>query len=93
MFEAAKRHRAAQRVKPGNGRTLKPFRWWQPLDRALFALSLDGTAGQLLVYTVDVSAGRRLLSEDGKGKADLYLDGVHHAESKPNQKQMRAWST
>jgi hypothetical protein len=82
MFEVMKQRRAAQRVKPGNGRALKPFRWWQPFDRALFTLSLDGAAGGPVVYTVDVRSGQRLLSEDGKGKADLYLDGVHHAESK-----------
>lgn len=82
MFETRKRRQRSQRLKPGNGRALKPFRWWQPFDRALFTLSLDGPAGRPVVYTVDVRAGRRLLSEDGRGKADLYLDGVHHAESK-----------
>jgi hypothetical protein len=82
MVEATKRRRAAQRVKPGNGRPLKPFRWWQPFDRALFTLSLHRAADPPVVYTVDVRAGQRMLSEDGKGKADLYLDGVHHAESK-----------
>ncbi len=34
------------------------------------------------VYTVDVRHRRRFFSEDGKGTADLYLDGRHHAESK-----------
>ncbi|NKY97978.1 hypothetical protein HGB44_09960 [Nocardiopsis dassonvillei subsp. albirubida] len=35
MFKEWRRHRAAQRVKPGNGRPLKPFRWWQLTFRAL----------------------------------------------------------
>jgi hypothetical protein len=34
------------------------------------------------VYTVDVHHRRRFLANDGKGTADLYLDGRHQAESK-----------
>ncbi|MFC3996126.1 hypothetical protein ACFOVU_09390 [Nocardiopsis sediminis] len=41
MIEEWSRRLAAQRVKPGNGRRLKPFRWWQPTSRALFYLRLE----------------------------------------------------
>ncbi|MDT0301774.1 hypothetical protein [Streptomonospora wellingtoniae] len=82
MFEEWRRRRAAQRVKPGNGRPLKPFRWWQPASRALFYLPLRSDGGREAVYAVDVSYVQRIFSEDGKGKAHLYLDGRHHAESK-----------
>ncbi|MFI6886851.1 hypothetical protein [Streptosporangium canum] len=81
MFEERRRRRAIQRVQPGNGRPLKRFRWWQPLTRALFYLPLHTDDGRQLVYAVDVNHVRRFFSEDGKGKAHLYLDGRHHAES------------
>lgn len=82
MFKESRRRRAAQRVKPGNGHPLKRFRWWQPLSRALFYLPLTDGDGRQLVYAVDVSYVQRAMSDDGKGKAHLYLDGRHHAESK-----------
>ncbi|GLU47614.1 hypothetical protein [Nocardiopsis ansamitocini] len=81
MFEEWRRRRAARRVEPGDGRPLKRFRRWQPLSRALFSLSSEGDDGRLVVYAVDVDHGQRFLSEDGKGRAHLYLDGRHHAES------------
>ncbi|GAA4934866.1 hypothetical protein GCM10023224_14390 [Streptomonospora halophila] len=82
MFKEWRRRRAAQRVKPGNGRPLKPFRWWQPMSRALFYLPLRSGDGGRVVYAVDVNHVQRLFTEDGKGKAHLYLDGRHHAESR-----------
>jgi hypothetical protein len=72
-----RRRRAAKRIKPGTGRELQPFRWWQPFARSLYSIDLGRQ-----VYTVDVRHRRRFFSEDGKGAADLYLDGRHHAESK-----------
>ncbi len=72
-----RRRRAAKRIKPGTGRELQPFRWWQPFARSLYSIDLGRN-----VYTVDVRHRRRFFSEDGKGTADLYLDGRHHAESK-----------
>lgn len=74
-----RRHRLARRIRPGTGRELRPFRWWQQFTRSLYSIRLN--AGQSL-YTVDVRHRRRFFSEDGKGTADLYLDGRHHAESK-----------
>ncbi|WP_103337682.1 hypothetical protein [Amycolatopsis sp. CA-126428] len=72
-----RRRRAAKRIKPGTGRELQPFRWWQPFARSLYSIDLAGW-----VYTVDVRHRRRFFSDDGKGTVDLYLDGRHHAESK-----------
>ncbi|MBT2229388.1 hypothetical protein [Nonomuraea sp. NEAU-A123] len=82
MFKEWRRRRAVQRVQPGNGRSLKRFRWWQPLSRALFYLPLKNDDGRQVVYAIDVNYVQRFLSDDGKGKAHLYLDGKHHAESK-----------
>ncbi len=81
MFKERRRHRATRRVEPGNGRPLKPFRWWQLTSRALFYLVLGNADGRRTVYAVHVNHTQRFFSEDGKGRAHLYLDGGHHAES------------
>ncbi|WP_067965951.1 hypothetical protein [Nocardiopsis trehalosi] len=81
MFEEWRRHRAARRITPGNGRALRPFRWWQPFSRVLFYLPLPDGDGRQVVYAVDVRYAQRFFSEDGKGRAHLYRDGRHHAES------------
>ncbi|MFI6276740.1 hypothetical protein [Streptomyces sp. NPDC050988] len=79
MFKEWRHRRAVQRVKPGDGRALKRFRWWQMLSRALFHLRLTNDAGRQLDYAVDV---RHQKQSDGYVKAHLYLDGRHHAESR-----------
>ncbi|MFB4426222.1 hypothetical protein C5F59_034730 [Streptomyces sp. QL37] len=79
MFEEWRRRRAAQRVKPGDGRALKRFRWWQLLFRALFYLRLPQDGGRQAVYAVDVRHGQNQSS--GEVKAHLYLDGRQHAQS------------
>ncbi|GAB7036494.1 MULTISPECIES: hypothetical protein [Catenuloplanes] len=80
MLREWRRNRAIQRVRPGTGRPLKRFRWWQPLSRALLYLTLPGPDGRESVYAVEV---RHLQSDDdGFGRAHLYLDGRHHAESR-----------
>ncbi|WAE70890.1 hypothetical protein OUQ99_16755 [Streptomonospora nanhaiensis] len=81
MLKEWQRRRAARRVEPGNGKPLKPFRWWQPLSRVLFHLPLRGGDGGRTDYAVEVRYAQRFFSEDGKGRAHLYLDGRHHAES------------
>lgn len=81
MINERKRRRAAQRIRSGNGRRLKRFRWWQPLSRALFYLPSTDDDGRPAVYAVDVPYWQQVMTEDGKGKAHLYLDGRHHAES------------
>lgn len=68
-------------IKAGNGRSLKRFRWWHMLSRALFYLPSD-SEGRPVVYAVDVPYWQRVLTDDGNGKAHLYRDGVHHARSK-----------
>ncbi|MGX1563950.1 hypothetical protein [Streptomyces sp. NPDC055506] len=79
MFKEWWHRRAVQRVKPGDGRPLKRFRWWQMLTRALFHLRLLSDEGRQLDYAVDV---RHQNQKDGYVKAHLYLDGRHHAESR-----------
>ncbi|WP_413811416.1 hypothetical protein [Streptomyces sp. OE57] len=79
MFKEWRHRRAVQRVKPGDGRALKRFRWWQMLTRALFHLRLMNDDGRQTVYTVDI---KHQNTSDGYVKAHLYLDGRHHAESR-----------
>ncbi|MFS8203098.1 hypothetical protein ACLVWQ_30970 [Streptomyces sp. CWNU-52B] len=81
MFTEWRRRRAVQRVKPGDGRELKRFRWWQLLFRALFYLRLTHDDGRQEVYAVDVKRGQNELSGEAR-VAHLYLDGRHHAQSK-----------
>ncbi|WSQ06662.1 hypothetical protein OG604_02245 [Streptomyces sp. NBC_01231] len=79
MLKEWRHRRAVQRVKPGDGRELKRFRWWQMLTRALFHLRLTTDDGRQTVYAVDV---RHQNQSEGYVKAHLYLDGRHHAESR-----------
>lgn len=81
MFEERRRRRALERVQPGDGRPLAPLRRWQLLLRSLFHVELVDADGRTGAWTVDVHHGRRLLTEDGNGTADLYLDGRRHARS------------
>ncbi|ANY08577.1 hypothetical protein [Pseudonocardia sp. HH130630-07] len=80
MLKDWRRRRAVQRVKGGDGRPLKPFRWWQVITgRALLHLQLTGHDGRPVVYSVDVRYHGD--GEDGRVRARLYRDGRHHAES------------
>jgi hypothetical protein len=79
MFKEWRRRRAAQRVKPGDGRALKRFRWWQLPFRALFYLRLTNDDGRQTFYAVDVRHWQNQSS--GEVKAHLYLDGRQHAQS------------
>lgn len=75
------RHRLrARRVKPGDGRPLQSFRWWQQLGRALFHLRLPGGPHPDTVYAVDVRHWGN--QSGGEVRAHLYRDGRLHAESK-----------
>lgn len=69
----------AKKVKPGDGHELPRYRWWQPLSRSLFHLTL-GDAGERHRWSIDV----RLVgdSDDGEVRARLYRDGTHVASSK-----------
>lgn len=72
--------RAAKRIKSGDGRPLKRFRWWQLPVRALFYLPLSRRDGRQTVYAVDVRHWANL--DKGKIRAHLFLDGRQHSESK-----------
>ncbi|MEB3963262.1 hypothetical protein OKJ48_23895 [Streptomyces kunmingensis] len=81
MFEEMRERRAARRITPGDGRPLERFRWWQLPYRSLFYLRLPaGSGGGQAIYAVDVKRGQDQTS--AQAKADLYLDGRHHARSK-----------
>ncbi|GAB7051383.1 hypothetical protein [Catenuloplanes indicus] len=75
MLKEWRRDRALRRVRPGSGRPLKRFRWWQPLSRSLLYLTLPDA-----VYAVDVRHWRS--DDDGYAKVYLYRDGLQLAESR-----------
>jgi hypothetical protein len=80
VIEEWRRRRAAKRVKPGDGRALQRFRWWQMLRRSLLFIELPSpSAERPTTYTVDVHLWG---DKDGEIRAHLYRDGRHHAESK-----------
>jgi hypothetical protein len=58
---------------------LQRFRWWQLPSRSLFSLTLARAGGGRTVYAVDV---RPAGDQDGRVRADLYLDGRLTARSK-----------
>ncbi|KIF77256.1 hypothetical protein QR77_32200 [Streptomyces sp. 150FB] len=75
-----RRRRAIRRVKQGDGRPLKRFRWWHiPLGRALFYLRPSPDGRRPGTYAVDVRYWGN--QSGGEVTAHLYLDGRHHARS------------
>ncbi|NWJ74318.1 hypothetical protein HX744_27990 [Pseudonocardia sp. ICBG1122] len=75
------RRRAVDRVKPGDGHPLPRFRWWQALTgRALLHLDLTGPDGVPARFSVDVR--HQGSGEDGRVRAHLYRNGLHHAVSR-----------
>lgn len=71
--------RLAKRVKPGDGRPLKPFRWWQMTRRSVMSIALP-VDGRQVMHTVEVKHGGD--AETGVVRAGLYLDGQLRAQSK-----------
>lgn len=47
----------ARKVKPGDGRPLKRYQWWQLFSRSLLHLRLSGIAEAEEVWSVDVRPG------------------------------------
>lgn len=80
MIKEWRRRRAVQRVKPGDGRALQRFRWWQLPFRALLHLRLPNDDGRHTLYTVDVRHWQNHTSDNLK--AHLYRDGRQHAMSR-----------
>lgn len=78
MFDEWKRRRAQKKVKPGDGHALKPYRWWQPLSRALFHIRLPDEYGRKELWSVSVGFWGE---DDGQTWAQLYRDGVHVAKA------------
>lgn len=52
VFTKWRQHRAAQKVRPGAGHALKPWRWWHLFWRSLFFLHLTGEHGERQTYAV-----------------------------------------
>lgn len=63
----------ARRIEPGDGRRLKPFRWWQMTRRSVMSTTLV-VDGRPVVHTVDVRHGGD--ASDGVVRARLHLDGA-----------------
>ncbi len=71
---------ASKRVRPGDGRPLSRFRWWQLLaGRAVFSLILPGSDSHGTRY--DVEVWRMGNVKDGKVTASLYRYGRRIAMS------------
>lgn len=73
MIRQWRRRRAIKKVKPGNGKPLRPYRRWHVLWRSQFLLELAGPGGEAVHYAVDVDFF------DLFDRAELYRDGVQHA--------------
>ncbi|EXG82215.1 hypothetical protein [Cryptosporangium arvum] len=76
MFDDLRQRMAAKRVRPGDGRPLERFRWWQLFTgRKLFSLQVGETA-----YAVDVRLTGKQAGDDGM--AHLFVNGRHQARSR-----------
>lgn len=64
-----------RKVKPGDGRALRPYRVWQAFSRSTFFLELDAGNGEVREYAVDVHYF------DLSWKAVLYLGGRQEAKA------------
>ncbi|VXB86519.1 hypothetical protein [Citricoccus sp. K5] len=80
MFQDWRRDRLTKRVKPGDGRPLQRFRWWQLLSRGLMHLRITGEDGRPVDCAVSV--GYLGDAKTGEVMARLYLDGRLQAQSK-----------
>ncbi|MCG5104957.1 hypothetical protein [Oceanobacillus alkalisoli] len=76
FFRNWRHQRKLGKVKPGDGHTLKAYRFYHLLSRSLFHIKLNEEDGDLHTYMVNVN----YFSEESI--ADLYYDGKHIATSK-----------
>jgi hypothetical protein len=76
LFRRWRHQRAVNKVKPGDGHKLKPYRWTQLFSRSLFYAKLREDDGHVHTYAVNVN----YFSEEST--TDLYRDGKHYATSK-----------
>ncbi|WHT22793.1 hypothetical protein N8J89_17520 [Crossiella sp. CA-258035] len=79
MSASWNQRRLAKRAEPGDGRALKPFRWWQMVRRSVLSITLP-VHGRPVVHTVEVRHGGD--AESGVVRAGLYLNGRLQLESK-----------
>ena len=71
--------RLVKRVKPGDGRPLKPIRWWQMTRRSVMSIALL-VDGRQVMHTIEVKHGGDV--DTGVVEAGLYLGGQLRAQSK-----------
>lgn len=71
-----RQQRRMNKVKQGDGHSLKRYRFWELFSRSLFFIEIDENDGSTNVYAVDVN----YFSE--KSTAELYRNGKHIATSK-----------
>ena len=75
VLEGWRRKRAIRKIKPGDGKPLKPMRRWQLLSRTLFHIELPDDDGVSRTFSVDVPYF------DFDGKVSLYRDGLRNARA------------
>lgn len=71
--------RWSTRIKPGDGRPLRPFRWWQMFRRSVLSIALP-SEGREVVHAIEVKHGGD--PETGEIMASLYVDGRRAAISR-----------
>jgi len=76
FFRKWRRQRSINKVKPGDGHELKPYRFYHLLSRSLFYARLQEVDDNIHIYAVNVN----YFSEEET--AELYRDGKHIATSK-----------
>ena len=65
-------------VRPGDGHSLPPYRWWQVFSRSLFHLQIIDVRGAPERWSVDVRHGG---DSEGEVWALLYHNGINQARS------------
>lgn len=74
-YRARRNRKRLRKLKPGDGSRLTPLRWWQLINRTVFAIDVEATAGKTHTYAVDLDFF------DWDERVYLYTDGVQTAQS------------